>query len=757
MNEIRNVKVLYDNHAQERKFSKLYARVGDQFVKLENHDEIHQFLHQYLKQEGVSSIQELKGPKKIELKAMYQPKKAKNGLFVPASNLDHWIDQQEATYTIANAKLNRTSPFTGVKLTKKVVKRSITALVATLALTLVACSVKKADDSEVSTKSVRPTSEMNGPLADVDLDAESKLDSPTTWEEYMDPKYNENAVQKVISKKVMDELVTANIKKKVINDTEITYGLTADQAMAFYVYYNSTMLSNEELLAILGDYRFTGNIDASKDLVNLVNDSVMTTMFSWAIADKEEDMIIPVVEDEVVQEMIIKYKDLCLKYRTATTEKEKKNIKTEIEEELRKDFIADLDTTPIDLYDHPSAHVVLNTVSGVFNLNADPLEEKLNNMLVGTEAQVNVATDGGKINGKAVDTKEETIIDSRGLVDTPCEVYIRRFDDFEDYRSEKKMVKDIMDQSNQQGESEYDLITKDSYEYDSHDEHEGVIVPIMNDYIVRSYGLETVDLDSMLEVLKQEVVSKIQDDKINNPGEFNPKTNPAGGKKGDTYSETQKSVVVDENNLSDAVKKEAEKEANKEVGAVTEEEGKNQAAEIQSILSEVSSQSRSIFQHYENGGPSAGEYNANWANSSYNEVRNYYNSLKQAGIDAYNAKHEEITNEGADNTPSHEDNPNQQPQTPPQEVAPPEEITPPENTPPVTEGNTGGSQDIIDEDYTGDVTTDDSDVFNPEDYGQVQQSEAVVYNEDYDLTALCQAAGILAEDSEVEETIEYTK
>lgn len=751
---IERVSFLRDNKNNE--CVKAFAIINGKLQEVVGNKAINKLLTQFKKQENAKELTDLKG--KLEIKHVYDPKEAAKGNYIVNDDVNEWLTSHENTFRVDNGKISRKSPYARKKVKRFSKFQKFGAIsVATMAVLvtsiLYGCAKKSSQNSQEELEdAITKNAKILESISDVEKSTIEEKVAPMTWEEYLSPEYNDMATQKVTAKKVMENLIETNIKTKTINGEEVTYGLTPNQAMAFYAYYNSTLLSNEELLAIFGDYRLTGNSDASKDIVNLSNDAVNTIQFSWVVAENESEMIIPSVEDQYVQEYITKYKNLWLEYKTSTTEKAKSAVKKRIEDALSDDFIENTNGV-IDLYDHPAAHIILDTIPGLFTLVGDPLDESLNKTLVGTEAQNDVATDGGYINGKAVDKKEEDIIGTRGLVDVPCAVYIRRFDDFEQYRSELKTVKTVLDATEETtGNSEYDLITKDSFEYDTHDSHEGVIIPIMTDYVAKTYGLENIDLDMMIENLMQETIKKIQDDKINNPGPFDPNKNPAGGKKGDTYSETQKEVSVSGNIIPEDQKEAAEEKAAENVGAVTEEEGKKGAEEEQRIVNDVLNMKDSILQHYMSNGAGASEYNPTWANSEYSSVRNQYNAIKQAGINAYNEikNNEQITTEGADNTPSHEDNPNQnQNQEQPSQPTEAPEIPVETPTEPTETPSTGNSTDEIEEGYDGPITTDPTDVWDPSTMGEEVESYSM---EAVDLTEFYEAA----EEETYDEGMQYS-
>lgn len=793
--KISNVVVIRDN--KEKKFIKAWITVNGEKIKLDNHEEITEYLNDLKEQENVESLKDL--PQSMfKNKFLYDTAKAKEGEYVQKLDLEEYEKQQDKEYFSSIFSLRKKSPHEGKK-TSGIKKVAITAAVVALALGI-AHKAGALDTFKSGFTNTQKEHNLENDENEKNNSLATKKESPKTWEEYL----NYEGVQKDFAKKVMDTLITPNIITKEINGENITYGLTPQQAMAFSLYYNSNYMSNEDMLAILGDYSLTGNSDQSKDLVNQANSALDTIRLSWAAASIKEEMIRPVVEDEKVQVLIDKYMDLIMDYKNAENTKDKKAAKKVIEESLNNDFI-DAKDGVINLYDHPSAHVVLNSIPSVMSLLLDPLDEDLNKIIVGTEGNYDIVTDGGTINKQQVKTNKITIPQTGGLVDSPCAVYIARFNDFDNYYQEKTSAKVTQDMNNEflnnqvsvleqqiktleatktmfnkktvesqitiletQLESykasitvsDYDRITAQTYEYDNHDEHQGVIIPIMTDYVnVKGF----TDLETFAEEFHELIITSIQEKQLNNTGKFS-RENPSGGKVGDTYSETKKNVTVSESQISETQKNEAQKEANEKAGAdiVTREEGEKEAADVQSEVNKILAVKNELLNYYMEKGPSAAEYNSSWANSEHEAVRNQYNVIKNEGIRVHkeiqNNKNT-VTDEGKDNTPSHDQNPNQKDSsstktetntndnsaketttsTPDSSTSENKPVTPVET--PKEEGkvntnnagsSTGSSEYEINTDgvIEGTITTDDSNVFDPSQFGtyEVTTSEVNLLN-----------------------------
>lgn len=754
-NKIDKIQVIYN--PEEKKYEKAFVSIGGKVHEITDNSPIISYLKD-LKQQENKPLNKM-GTKKLETVFSNSP--------VARDKEEAWKNASR----ISTAKLNKKNKYDGKK-TKgnfwKKAKKTVAGIVADAAvISLASCGINTFSNKDKIAI-----------VREIDSEDDNLKNNPESWDDYMSSFYNENAEQKKFAKSVMENQIEKNIKTKTIDENEITYGLTPEQAMAFSIYYNSNLYSNEKMLAILGDYSITGNSDASKNLVNQVNDATEMIRLSWAIADNKEEMIVPEVEDEEVQALINKYIDLIAKYKSTSDTKSKKSVKTEVEEALKDDFI-DAENGVVNLQDHPSAHIILNTVPAVFSTINDALDEDINKILVGTEANYDIDLGTGK---------SISIPETGGLVDDPCAVYIARFDNFEDYRSSMMIDKTFADRTNASiyneieylereleeasdsffskekvselekdlelkkaslTTNEWDIITKDTYEYDYHDEHDGVIIPIMDDY-VKTLGLD--NLEDMQDIFRQAVIGTFAERKTG--GAFNPHTNPAGGKKGDTYTEylgrqsfSSSSELINNYNASSAEIKDAEEKASEAAGAITEEQAQKELNEINSAIQAMG---RSPYYHFKEKGASAGDLE--WASSPYEAVRNAYNKQKTEGIKAYNILHQDgEVKEEDDNDLKHEDNPNQP--NPPSESSTTDEkkdeskpssgstdnngsttdIIDDSNIPSHEDnpnqnngGSTGGSSESqIDEDTVGGVTTDDSDVWDPSTAGEYSVDDDV--------------------------------
>lgn len=796
--KITNLEVIGDK--EKGKYVKAWVTIDGERKKIEDHKEIRKLIDDLKKQENVKNASELSTK---DFKSYYIP-----GNYMKSSaDLKAFEKAKDKEYFQTKLSLKKKSPHEGKK-TSGVKKFAKKALVVAAIVAVMAGATKCGYDAVVDKDKVRKEKE-----ADDELDAlKTKKEAPTSWDEYMT---YEDSVQKTFAKNVMDKLIVPNIKTKEIDGETITYGLTPAQAMAFSLYYNSPDMSNEDLLAILGDYSLTGNSDQSKDLVNLVNSAVDTIRLSWVVADSKEEMIRPIVEDETVQNLIDKYMNLLMDYKKAENDKDKKAAKKAIEEALNQDFI-DAKDGVIDLYEHPSAHIILNSIPATMSLLLDPTDEGLNKILVGTEGDFEVQTDGGKVNNKTVQSKTITIPETSGLVDGPCAKYNDRFENYNKFFLEKTTEKTAIDINNQSMEnqvvaleqqiktleesknllnkktidaqidsykaqiesyrmsiqaSEYDSILEDSYEYDTHDEHEGVIIPMMEKE-VKLKGFDA-NFEEYAEKLHEKIIASIQAKQLNNTKPFS-KSNPSGGKVGDTFVDSeQKGVAVTEAQVKEKIGesglKEIQKEAAEKAGAVTEEEAQEEIKNLEEKLTREEL-GQKIYDYYKENGPNASKYEVDFEVSKEGQkiLDTYIEYIRDAVEAEYNASQEnnKVTDKNADNKPSHSENPNQnnnssnsnkveKPVEAPSKseasstvtdkgadttphtsqnpnnvvVESPKPVEQPKETvsqPEINAGTSiGSSTVIIDEDVIeGTVTTDSSNVFDPNQYGEYDDMTA---------------------------------
>ena len=575
----------------------------------------------------------------------------------------------------SKVKLNRTSPYDG-KETENIQKNKLSntkkvaiaaGLTVLVAASIVGCNKylnAKDNKQEVVVVEEEPKQVVK-----------IKKEAPMSWEQYLE-EYEDSFAKEFLQNSM--SFVDSSIRTKKIGDEEVMYGITPKQADMVSLYYDSSYYSNEELLSILGDYPLTGNLDPKDDINNVVNSYTRTIIANLCLVESEDDFITFTSKDEEVNELNKKYESLWLKFMKAEKKKEKKAIREEFEEAFTADFIDAADGV-IDLQEHPAAHLILNTYPASLTIMGYPMSEGINKILVGTEANVDVAEVG-------------TIPESRGLVDDACDIIDRRLENFENWRYQLIVEDSIIDRENERGllqdpnflvlPSNYDELTFLTYEYDSHDEHDGVMVPIRDEYLKEKYPeLKDVELEDIEETIRKAVIEKIQKEQLNNTEPFDPVKNPTGGKKGDVYVVTEKvRVEVPEHALTEAQKQEAIRNAKLPEGVMTEEQVQKDIAQTQKEVDNLQAIYDAIYSYYKNGGTEASLPDGSWkSHPLYNNAKTEGTKASQAG--SY------TTNEGASNTITdengnkvtvgeHQSNQNQQNVQPPVQETTKEENAP---------------------------------------------------------------------------------
>ena len=639
---IESMKVFYDNH--EKNFLKALVVTSDGKEKvIDNSKKIEEYIMALKQQEGVEAVSSL-SPDVFQCAFKY-----KNGVINQSA-----VDWADKTIVAKNKlKLNRTSPYEGKK-TENVKKPSTAKKIAiALGITVLAAV------GLVSCEKYLNAKDEEAVKVEAEVVQKQKMENPSSWEEYIN-NYEDTFAKEFFKNSMY--FVDSSIRIKTIGDEKVTYGITPKQADMVSLYYDSSYYSNEELLSILGDYPLTGNLNPKDDINNVVNSYTQTVIANLCLVESEDDFITFNSKDEEVNNLNKKYEALWLKFMKAETKKDKKAVREEFEEAFNNDFI-DAKDGVIDLQEHPAAHLILNTYPASLTIMGYPIDEGISKILMGTEANVDVAEVG-------------TIPESRGLVDDACDMINRRLENFEDWRYQLIVEDSIIDRENERSllqdkdfivlPSRYDELTFTTYEYDSHDEHDGVMVPVRDEAIKEKYpDLKDVNLEDIEDMIREALVEKIQKEQLNNKKPFHPTENPSGGEKGDLYEIVQEEKVeVPEANLTPAEKQEAIENVKLPEDVMTEEEVQKDIEETQKEVDNLQVVYDSIYNYYKNGGTEANLPDASWKNHPlYENAKTQGTKASQTG--SY------ITNEGANNTitdengnnvtvGNHNDNPNQQ-------------------------------------------------------------------------------------------------
>jgi len=655
--KIESMKVFYDNH--NKKFLKALVVTSDGKKEvLESSAKIEKRITELAKQEGVKKVAEL--PASVFECAF----KYKDGKENPIA-----ADWAKKAITDSNINLNKTSPYNGKSAEnleeekKSGTKKTIFAagvIIGAVILTATGCSMLKRNKN-------KENSELETSIQ-TEITEKTKKEAPKSWEEYVNS-YDDSFAKEFFKNKT--EFAESTIRTKKVGDKEVTYMITPKQADMLSIYYDCGYYSNEELLSILGDYELTGNINPENDINNIVNSALSTIIANLCLVEEESDFITPTFQDEKVNELVKNYNKLWLEFMKAEKKADKKKVVEKFEEAFREDFI-DAKDGVINPQEHPSAHFILNTYPAALTMMGYPLDDGLTKILVGTEANIDV---------KEVKTTPE----SRGLVDDACNVIDRRLENFEDWRYQLMIEDSIIDRENERGllqdpnfivlPSKYDDLTFYTYEYDSHDEHIGVMVPLRDAYIKKNHPeLEDIKLSDVEDAIHQATVEKIQNQQLNNTKPFHPVENPTGGEKGDVYEEVieeRVEVPNPEQNLTVEEKQEAMEEVVLPEGVMTEEEVQKDIEETQKEVENLQNVYDDIKNHFKSGG-SESNVSEGWKQHPlYDQAKGAGTEASKAGTVIVPENNYTIIDENGKevNVGEHDNNPNQQQAT--EEVAQP--------------------------------------------------------------------------------------
>ena len=510
---------------------------------------------------------------------------------------------------------------------------------------------------------------------------ENTKKDPESWIQY-EEEYTASKEKELLTGSMDD--ITNNIVDITVNKKDYKLVLAPKEIIALNYYYNTFEMENEEMLQTYGLYNYDAGDNG--DLINNVHSALEKIRISLVKAEKIEDVITPTFTDPITQNLFKKYAELYVEYNTS---KSKSSVKKETEEALKADFI---ENGSIDLNEHPSATVILQLIPSAFNLNISPLNSKLNVLLVGTET--NVGVDGVK------DT-----IQQNGLVDSSCSVIERRLEKFDSYREillskheidvkfNEKLLKEsnesIFDKKNQKyydeeyTESEFSALTKDTYDI------KNVMIPLMNKELIMNFDLGDISIsstesdnekldelmDEIMEEINDEIVEEVieekQNQQLNNNKKWDLKTNPSGGKIGDTIrDETVRVEVTEQQLINSAVAPQEITEAKKEyqkknpdiIDGTNKEEVKAADQQIKENLYPICKEAYQAGQSETiNGGPNA-PTNSKYANHESQVVRDYYYDGRNNGIPVWNeiqaAKNNPVVGIPS-YEPEHKNNPNQ--------------------------------------------------------------------------------------------------
>lgn len=660
-NIIEDLKLVYD--PENKRYVRAYAKIdGNKFI-IEDYQEINRLVAELKMQKGVNYLKEI--PNDYSL-AFVNNEKAIAMFDEKYSDVlarENEIEEE----LLLPAVINDNSPYDGLVATgidRSKLKKIALGAAGIVVLTGVALAGCKLYNSRAKEE----------PEAIVLEKVEAKeitKENPKTWEEYVSD-YSES-MQKGLLTDEMNE-ITSNIVTIKVDKNEYKVALSPEEITALNYYYNTFEMTNEDMLKSYGLY----NLNATKDsdLSNIVHNGLNKVRLSLVKAETIENVISLKLADEESQKLFDKYANLIVKYNTSKNQKE---VKKEVEAELKKDFI---ENGSIDINEHPSSSIVLQLIPSVFNLKNSPLNSKINTILVGSETNIDVA-----------DVKDS--VEQNGLVDDSCSVIDRRLEIFDEYRQtiqndhridarlNKELLArvnmdltDAMDQAyydESYVESEFSILTKDTYDLKT------VMIPIMNEYLSKNYELsDSISFEEINDKLIKDMINELQQQQLNNNKPWNLKTNPSGGKVGDVLKgETIENVPVNENQLTQEQINNAKKEyleknptvidgTNKEAVTKKEEEIKKDYTQL-CVTAWETGQAETI-----NGGPNAAT-NSTYANHEADVVRNAYFDGRNHGIKIYNevnaSKNQENTNHNTNEAPvdpglgeysgDHSNNPNQ--------------------------------------------------------------------------------------------------
>lgn len=739
MDKIEKLRLVYDNKA--KKFTEAYALVNEFPYQYDNDKEIRKLIEDFKAQENVERIGDA-DPSKYDLvfpnrtEAIESFRKEFNAL----------IDER-----VESLKFVEENEFDGQEVVIPAKKNNLTTKLAILGTTVAIAAATIAGCSLFNSNAKKDTQAVETQVVIEDNYEVKEKINPKTWEDYTEN--FSDSLQKQLLTSEMDQ-ITSNIVTMTINSKEYKVALSPAEITALNYYYNSTDKSNEDLLRMYGDYNL--NQENGEDLINDVHDGLNKIRLSLVKATKAEDVLRFKFDDETSQKLFDKYADLIVKYNNA---EKKSEVKKEMEDALKADFI---ENGSVDLKEHPSATVVLQVIPSAMNLKLDPIAEKLNIILVGTET--NYKVDG-----------VENSVAQNGLVDSACSVVDRRLEKFDENRSNLKIQKTNDENYNEllhsqksaglntEAEykvSEYDELTKDTYELTE------VMIPIMNEYLSKNYDLSvSIEYDDLNEEITKEMIAELQAKQLNNTRKWDIKTNPAGGKVGDVLTgETTKGVKVTESELSKTEKGKQQMEAAKQeylknnkdgvvIDGTNPDEVKKKDDEIKKDYTALCQEAYSVGQKETISQGASAPINSKYANHEQSVVRNAYNEGRNNGIKVYNEMHNSnntvkpVTPTDENGVGNHKDNPNQNgnsqtqtPTTPTVETIVVPQPSQGENTTvtPVEDTNAGNHQDNPNQSQnnvsygnvisnidisgvvSGTITLNDDDVEDMSQYGEVQ-------------------------------------
>jgi len=602
---IDKVKVLRDNKTNE--FVKAYAEINGKLELIEGHHNVEKLLIALRKERKVEKLNEL--PRSVfATKFVYDRTKAKQGKFEVVKDLDSWESIQNDTYRIQKSKLTRKSPYTNKKASKLNLARVAgVALAAGLAITsLTACVNKfRSENTKEEASDIMRTTMETTPVVT------EKKAAPNTWEEYVD-EYEESHQKKFLVQDVMNENMLNAVKTVTFNDQDKMVGIPASQVASGILYYAGPLYSNEELASIVADYDLTVQTDSASALVAEVNKYLFSMGLNVMYAKNIDEVYIPVTGDAVADEINAKIFKLLYEATHATTEEEKAQTKKALQEAM-KEYHVDGETK-INLQEHPAADIHLEVVNEVSMLHTALTRDRLfsdgySKMYFGLEANYN--NEGKETTPRIKGRNDEAcaILDARM---TSAMEYIRSLD-----------------------EEETKEATKDSYSLP-------YMYDLMDDYLVRTMGFESVDdlRDGYNKIYQESMAIASSTEGI---GEFNPFTNPAGGKKGDTFTQTETGVTLSESELTDSQNQAAQAaagiaDANNQAAVEEEKKKAEEAGKLK--YADVYGATFNYFAG-ESVRPTSASYNPGWASDSrYSQA---WNDGKKDGEDYKRAKEAEGT------------------------------------------------------------------------------------------------------------------
>lgn len=730
--KIENVSVLYDN--QGKTFVKAYAMVDGKFKVIEGHNEVNDLLVSLKRQENVKGLNEL--PKgMVSTKFMYDKKEAKKGNYILSSDLDSWKAKHETKNRFQNGKLSRKSPYNGKKVSKINAARVTLATIAT-GIVLTGCAAWQNNRAEANVEApvVQDISQEDNSV----MEEEKK--NPESWEEYLT--YKDSTQKEFLVQKVMENNMKNAVKTLTIDGEDKTVGIPAEEMGSLLLYYGGNLYTDEELARIVGDYNLTVQTDSASGLVAEVNNGLFAMGLNVMYAKDINEVFVPTIGDEVADEANQRVFKALYEATHATNEtrdaKEKELVQIMEEYHINGE-------TKLNLQEHPAADIHLEVANEVFTLyralsGRSLFTKGYSKEFFGTEAVEDVEQVG-------------TITRTRGRNDAACVILDAK-------------MESVMSYIHGMEKEEFEALTKDTYPL-------SYMYDLMDDYLVREMGLESVDvLKSAYDDIYRATMAKTGS--TDPRGEFNPHTNPAGGKKGDTFTEIQKGVEVKESELTAEQKTAAQAQYEKETGVISADKF-NEEKIRQELTLAYSDVYNATFNHFagENVQPSSKSYNSAWesqypgawAEGKKDGLEYKANKAKEGTVDKVednNVDPGTITtdpsgtwdpNTAGDYQGSHDKNPNQQGNQNPgqgqtdesenrvevpdpsgainEQPAPP--VEQPVEQPPVESNTQVNVYDQIDPGYTGDVTTDGTDVWDPSSVGEydVQTYEAAYEVESY--------------------------